>query len=80
MRDKPILSLTVVTDDETGNHTIGDLDFRIPVADWDDYWKGGDIEKLRKFNQTMCYLLHRGRVAWEEEFNKRHQANTAKPQ
>jgi hypothetical protein len=37
MQDTPLLSVTVVTDDETGMYQIGDLDYSIPVGLLEDY-------------------------------------------
>jgi hypothetical protein len=36
MRDKTLLRITVITDDDTGIHQIGELDFGIPIStnDW----------------------------------------------
>ena len=58
MRDSKLISVTVVTDDETGIYDIGDLDYLIDHFRLMDYLRDGDLtEKRNKLFASLGFLM-----------------------
>lgn len=79
MRSSPILSLTVVTDDETGMYTMGELDFSIHVGAVEDYLKRNGHQGYKDMLFMMGVLT--GKVTeyfWDLQ-KQTNQAQCAQP-
>ena len=57
MRDKPLISVTVITDDDTGMYTVGELDFGIH-GDLTTYLEKDPIRRRDNVLAMMGYLQH----------------------
>lgn len=57
MRDISLISITKVTDDDTGMYGIGDLDYSINVCALDEYLKVDPIERKKALWVQMAFLM-----------------------
>lgn len=58
MQDKPLLSITIITDDDTGMYRVGDLDFGIHGRLY-SYLEKDPIKNRDKVLSMIGYLSHR---------------------
>jgi hypothetical protein len=72
---KKLMSIVVHTDDETGIHNIGEVDFRIS-GELEDFIKEHGQTGVESLIQTLGYLMHRVYGIRQEIFN--NNASTGK--
>jgi hypothetical protein len=60
VKDVPLVSVNVVTDDSTGLYTVGELDFGIHLGPLDTFLRRGNVYQRRDEVLAMFgYLAHR---------------------
>ena len=57
MKDQVLLSITQVTDDETGMYSVGELDYSIPVSRLENYLKPDPIKRRNELFAQMGNLM-----------------------
>ena len=57
MRDQKLLEVTVITDTETGDYTVGELDFGVPATTTD--WLDGQDDRAKKLADWLRWLADR---------------------
>lgn len=54
MRDMKLVEVSVVTDDSTGNYSVGELDFGIPATTYD--WLKAQPDRRQKLADWLRWL------------------------
>lgn len=69
MKDISLISITKVTDDDTGMYSVGDLDYSINVGALADYLAVNPVERKKALWVQMAFLMGKideyARDAWE---------------
>lgn len=66
MKDQVLVKVCVVTDDETGNSTVGDMDFGIPGTTYNWLKLPGNREKLSTWMQWLTDAVKNKTTPFED--------------
>ncbi len=58
MKDRNLLAVTEVIDDETGNYRIGEIDYSITIGLLDNYFARYGNEGKKEIIQILAFLIY----------------------